>query len=853
MKVENMKRYNIKDRSALFLIVCGIIMLTACAGVSGGGGGGNVVPNEDLGKDATRQLIGRKLDTHTTLLRRAACYPLADLAATVAAEAAAAAAVSAAASTLVGALFSPLIAKLVGYLTYIAVYAPTQVVCLHTLNQAFGSVAGGSGKRKMQRELENCIYRESEDTIESINSTQVQEIVGKRKKLEESADKPQLVLNRISALYEAIAEWIIFVVALAKEGIVDKSFEKCQKIVMEDTTMMMSLSDTYMNASYMFNGTMGMEMFNRMNQTAQEVYVNLTASDEQVRYSVGFNVTAQLTDTYYVVNATNKLAAHSTYSEGNRTYFLRADECARKGYNCTNIDPANIVSLMDIASDLGGSYILTEDISINVTNWQPIGNFSHPFVGHLHGNKCAINALGTFPEKDIGMPNNLNVTVADRTIRGKGIFGVINYAEITDLEILSDDCPSQNENLTYGLLSVASIYSTIDGLNVNDDDCRLIGVKYGESTIDPVRASSTCNRTSGSGISIDSSAPIRIESLSAVEIPEDIPLDENGASNNSSSARPVAPCPDGGINTINITNTADLENQLNMGTMNTNTYCLQSDLVINSTWRSRDLAGSFYGRGYTISVEGNYSIPVFHTISKTGTVTQLVVKDGAIAVVNMGNISSVRSSGNGGVLLLANNHPYCPSSTQSINTRDQIFGGLVAYNQGTLEKSVSSDINASWDTDRYRGYCSDSGMIDPIQRFRAFPRYVGGLVGRNAVGGIIDKSRLRDSNINIGKTIGGLAGHNTGVIRNSYVSSTTLSGGTTVGGLVGVNSNTGFGKKGINFSSGTIYYSCSINPDIDGDLKGSIAGVNALGLIIKASCSSDNNVLPLIGRSRGLQ
>ncbi len=71
------------------------LLLAACGGGASSSGGGPAA-----GMAAVKQALGSRLETDTTLLRRAGCYPLSDIAAEPVAEAAGhAAAVAAAAAS----------------------------------------------------------------------------------------------------------------------------------------------------------------------------------------------------------------------------------------------------------------------------------------------------------------------------------------------------------------------------------------------------------------------------------------------------------------------------------------------------------------------------------------------------------------------------------------------------------------------------------------------------------------------------------------------------------------------------------------------------------------------------------
>ena len=96
--------------------------------------------------------------------------------------------------------------------------------------------------------------------------------------------------------------------------------------------------------------------------------------------------------------------------------------------------------------DMGGEYILKNDIVINESDWVSIGSTASPFTGKFDGNSKNI----TFGGVDGGgaeitdiVLNNNSVAVSD----GFGLFGNIKDAEIHDLKIIVDaNLTSKNVN-----------------------------------------------------------------------------------------------------------------------------------------------------------------------------------------------------------------------------------------------------------------------------------------------------------------------------------------------------------------------------------------------------------------------
>ena len=180
----------------IFLWALALAFLPAC-------GARLYSPEEQVGKDATRQLIGKeRLDTETTLLRRAACSPLADVTAVSFAESAAKTVidgVSGGTLGLAGVGAHP-IGEAAAYATYSAIYAFTQVACLHTLNQVFGDVKRKS--RRPRREFENCIYKATQSG--KFSEGGATNVGDKIKRLEKGTRDLNVVVNRLSAVFDAI-------------------------------------------------------------------------------------------------------------------------------------------------------------------------------------------------------------------------------------------------------------------------------------------------------------------------------------------------------------------------------------------------------------------------------------------------------------------------------------------------------------------------------------------------------------------------------------------------------------------------------------------------------------------------
>jgi hypothetical protein len=78
----------------------------------------------------------------------------------------------------------------------------------------------------------------------------------------------------------------------------------------------------------------------------------------------------------------------------------------------------------DIRNDLNGTHNLSNDIDLsNYTNWEPIGNSTHPFTGTLNGNNHTIRGL------KFKTPNDATFI---------GLFGDVSGGKIRDLKVVAD-------------------------------------------------------------------------------------------------------------------------------------------------------------------------------------------------------------------------------------------------------------------------------------------------------------------------------------------------------------------------------------------------------------------------------
>jgi surface protein len=152
-------------------------------------------------------------------------------------------------------------------------------------------------------------------------------------------------------------------------------------------------------------------------------------------------------------------------------------------------------------------------------------------------------------------------------------------------------------------------------------------------------------------------------------------------------------------------------------------------------------------------------------------------------------------------------------------------GGLVGVSVGTIEKSYANGI-LHWNG-------SSTGDI-------------GGLVGQNYLGGIIDQT-FSSGSVAGATRVGGLVGRNYGIVSNSY-STAMVQGSSASGGLIGYNFVQSGSATYNSFSVGQVVTSGATNGGLVGDKFGS-AGPNSINLYwdVQNSGQATSNFGPEVG------
>ena len=123
----------------------------------------------------------------------------------------------------------------------------------------------------------------------------------------------------------------------------------------------------------------------------------------------------------------------------------------------------------------------------------------------------------------------------------------------------------------------------------------------------------------------------------------------------------------------------------------------------------------------------------------------------------------------------------------AITANDNV-GGIVGYNEGTVNSSHSShvDITANDNVGGIVGYnegtvnSSHSSNVDITANDN-----VGGIVGYNE--GTVNSSHSSNVDITANDNVGGITGHNEGTVNSSYVDDKSIVGQSNVGALIGFN------------------------------------------------------------------
>jgi len=167
-------------------------------------------------------------------------------------------------------------------------------------------------------------------------------------------------------------------------------------------------------------------------------------------------------------------------------------------------------------------------------------------------------------------------------------------------------------------------------------------------------------------------------------------------------------------------------------------------------------AGFFDGNGYSISnlrIIGHDYLGLFGRIGSEAKVSNVNLKD--MYIEGISDVGSITGHNDGSITACC---------SEGIIIGRDVLGGLVGINRGHITMSHS------------------------ISKVSGNDEYIGGLLGLNDEGGIVEASYSKGTVMGH-KTVGGLVGYNNGSISTSFSWSTVIGENYRIGGLVGTNGN----------------------------------------------------------------
>ena len=102
--------------------------------------------------------------------------------------------------------------------------------------------------------------------------------------------------------------------------------------------------------------------------------------------------------------------------------------------------------LKDIAKNLSGKYVLTQDITLSDDEWTPIGTKDSPFTGTLDGQGHTIKGL------------TVGNGAQNQTNNNKAFFGFTNGATVTNIAFTSAVVKGYKHAADPGQLFVAKVF-----------------------------------------------------------------------------------------------------------------------------------------------------------------------------------------------------------------------------------------------------------------------------------------------------------------------------------------------------------------------------------------------------------
>ncbi|WP_167693120.1 GLUG motif-containing protein, partial [Sphingomonas azotifigens] len=239
-------------------------------------------------------------------------------------------------------------------------------------------------------------------------------------------------------------------------------------------------------------------------------------------------------------------------------------------------------------------------------------------------------------------------------------------------------------------------------------------------------------------------------------------------------------------------------------------------------------SGIFEGLGHTIQSltinrPNGAQIGLFANLA--GTVRNLNLTD--VAITGDGNVGSlVGSAASGSVIQNV-------SASGTVNG-GRSYGGLVGYNQGTIDQSHAGvNVTGGYSAGGLVGTASGGSITRSYATGNVSgSKQVGGLVGLN--GGTLDQVYATGAVAGSDQFTGGLVGVNGGPIRNAFASG-AVTGTKTVGGLVGFNQAT----LSQSYATGTVTATGGWAGGLVGSMPaGTIDQVFATGTVINAGSAS---------------
>jgi len=557
-----------------------------------------------------------------------------------------------------------------------------------------------------------------------------------------------------------------------------------------------------------------------------------------------------------------------------------------------NLEIRDWYDLDAVRDDLGGSYILMNDLDSTTAGyeelasptanqgegWEPIGTRSAPFIGTFDGQGYEICDLfidlpeeGPVPElfsdnecvglfgavDEGGRIEDIGVVNADVTgfVSVGGLVGEIEHGTVSNSYFTGSVTGYRDVGglLGYSEGTVSDSYST--GSVTGDENVGgLVGRNWG------TMSNSHYNYDE---VLINGENTITIGALFGEEFEEWLANDRFLDVNYRLSQ-------ENGYYVVN--SVSDFKELLAFGQDNSLKFRLKNDLDLATEpdFYVPYLAGEFDGNGHEISnlsfnSDFVYTVGLFGYLAPGGKVTQVGVENVNITGDNLvGGLVGINYEAT-----VSNSY-----STGSVAGYHYCLGGLVGWNGGTVSNSHSTgnvtragyvslyvgglagrnegDISNSYSIGSVTGSMYVGGLVGWNEGGDVTNSYstgsvtgddmVGGLVGQN-MGGIISNSSSIGS-VTGDAFVGGLVGENLGDVSSSY-STSSVTGSVYVGGLVGQNWDTVSNSYSTGNVTGSVYVGglVGVNPDnVNNSYStGSVTGNDYVGGLVGSNYLLGNN------------